>query len=86
MTDKRLLYNSMQLVRALLRSTMMQQLVNTWFRQSALGISAMRLSFTWWCIHPTKDGTETPLIIRTTILEAFCILDMSADSDLKVDD
>lgn len=45
-TYKRLLYNSIQLVRALVRSTMMQQLVNTWLRQSELGINAVRFSFT----------------------------------------
>jgi hypothetical protein len=74
----------MQLVRALVRRTMIQLLVKTLLRQSELGISAVRLFFTWWCIHPTNDGIEKPLIISKTMLDALCMLLMSADNDLKL--
>lgn len=70
-THKRLLYNSIQFVRALVRSTMMQQLVNTWLRQSALGISAVRFSFTWRCIQAANDGIARVLMISSAMVEAL---------------
>ena len=37
----------MQLVRALVRRTMMQALVKTWLFQRELGISVVRFRFSW---------------------------------------
>lgn len=83
-THNKLLYSSMQLVRALVRRTMMQLLVKTWLPQSELGTSAVRLFFAWWLIHPTNDGMEKPLIISKTMLDALWMLLISADNDLKL--
>jgi len=47
MAYNKLLYSSMQLVAAVVKRTIMQQLVKTELRQSELGISAARLSPAW---------------------------------------
>jgi hypothetical protein len=61
-------------------------LVTAWLRQSELEISAVRLFFAWWCIHPTDDEIEKPLRNSKTMLNT-CILWMllmSADNDPKL--
>lgn len=62
---------------------MMQQLVKIWLRQSELGIRAMRLFLTRYCIQHTNAGIEKALIINNTILDALWILLISADNDLE---
>lgn len=83
MTYNKLLYNSMQLHTAVVSSTMRQQLVNTQFLHSELGIRALRWCLSWYCIHPMNTGIRVALMTRRTIVDASWILWMLADKILK---
>lgn len=83
-THNKLLYSSIQLHRAFVRTTIMQLLVKTWLRHSELGIRAVRLFFTRCCIHPTNKGIEIPLMASRTMLEALWMFLISEDNDLQV--
>lgn len=63
---------------------MIQQLVNTWLRQSELGINAVWLFFTRWCIQLMNNGTEQPATTNRTMLDVLWMLWMSDESDLRM--
>jgi hypothetical protein len=61
----------MQLHTAVVKSTIRQQLVNTQFFHSELGMSALRWCFSWYCIHPMNPGIRTALTTSRAMVDAL---------------
>lgn len=68
-TNNKLQNSSMPLLTALAKSIIIQMLVKLELRHSELGISAVRLCFTWQVIHQTNTSTEAALMTSSAILD-----------------
>ena len=81
-TYNKLQNSSMPLLTALAKSIIIQILVKLVLRHSELGISAVRLCFTWQSIHQTNTSTEAALMTSSAIFDGRPMLWISDESIL----